>query len=64
MISVLFILAINHYTGVTTWAYELMKGLDKFNIDVVFLSDNPYFISKKVLSKAVPTPGPLGGNLY
>ena len=47
MISVLFILAINHYTGVTTWAYELMKGLDKFNIDVVFLSDNPYFISKK-----------------
>ena len=27
MISVLFILAINHYTGVTTWAYELIKGL-------------------------------------
>ena len=47
MISVLFILAINHYTGVTTWACELMKGLDQFNIDVVFISDNPYLISKK-----------------
>ena len=53
MISVLFILAINHYTGVTTWAYELMKGLDQFNIDVVFISDNPYHISKKEYVKDI-----------
>jgi len=53
MISVLFILAINHYTGVTTWACELMKGLDQFNIDVVFISDNPYLISKKEYVKDI-----------
>jgi len=53
MISVLFILAINHYTGVTTWAYELIKGLNQFDIDVVFLSNNPYLISEKEYVKDV-----------
>ena len=53
MISVLFILAINHYTGVTTWAYELIKGLSEFNIDVVFISDNPYLISNEEYAKDV-----------
>ena len=53
MVNVLFILALNHYTGVTTWAYELMKGFNQFNIDVVFISDNPYLISEKEYTKDV-----------
>ena len=53
MINILFILAINHYTGVTTWAYELIKGLSKFNVDVVFVSSNSYFISNKEYIKDI-----------
>jgi len=53
MINILFILAINHYTGVTTWAYELIKGLKQFNIDVVFVSSDPYFISNKEYIKDI-----------
>ena len=53
MVSVLFILALNHYTGVTTWAYELVKGLKQFNIDVIFVSSDPYFISNKEYIKDI-----------
>ena len=53
MISILFILALNHYTGVTTWAYELIKGLSEFNIDLHFLSNNPYLISNEEYVKDV-----------
>ena len=52
-INMLFILAINHYTGVTTWAYELMRGLDQFDIDVVFISYDPYLISEKEYVKDI-----------
>jgi hypothetical protein len=52
-INMLFILAINHYTGVTTWAYELIKGINQFDVDVVFISDNPYLISEKEYVKDV-----------
>jgi len=51
MINILFILAINHYTGVTTWAYELIKGLSKFNVDVVFVSSNSYLFRIKNILK-------------
>ena len=50
MINILFILALNHYTGVTTWAYELIKGLwiykktNEFSIDVHFNSGDPSLI--------------------
>jgi len=53
MINILFILAINHYTGVTTWAYELIKGLSELNIDVVFINDSPYLISNEEYVKDV-----------
>ena len=53
MINILFILAINHYTGVTTWAYELIKGLKQFNVDVIFVSSDPYFISNKEYIKDI-----------
>jgi len=46
-------LALNHYTGVTTWAYELIKGLSEFNIDLHFLSNNPYLISNEEYVKDV-----------
>ena len=53
MINILFILAINHYTGVTTWAHELIKGLKQFNVDVIFVSSDPYFISNKEYIKDI-----------
>jgi hypothetical protein len=53
MINILFILFINHYTGVTTWAYELIKGLKQFNVDVIFVSSDPYFISNKEYIKDI-----------
>ena len=53
MRNILFILALNHYTGVTTWAYELIKGLSEFNIDLHFLSNNPYLISNEEYVKDV-----------
>jgi glycosyltransferase involved in cell wall biosynthesis len=45
MVSVLFILGINQYTGLSTWSYELVKGLEEFDIDIYFHSKNPKFIS-------------------
>ena len=52
-INILFILAINHYTGVTTWAYELIKGLNKFNIDIIFFNEDSDSISNREYVKDV-----------